>query len=224
MSLASISVKRYVFAAMLNLAIVMFGIVAYQDIGVERVPNIDFAKIQITTRLLGANPENVDVSVTNVLEGAVASIPAIDELVSTSSPGQSIITPSFDLGKDIDVAFNEVQAKVSEVLRLLPDQAEPPIITKTETSAFPVFWLTIIGNRTLQQLNQIARGVKKKLETVDGVGSIIIGGLRPRTIRVNLDLDQLTAFGKIRKRGRDIGTVQNSNDSSCHCPRDRESH
>ena len=109
MSLASISVKRYVFAAMLNLAIVMFGIVAYQDIGVERVPNIDFAKIQITTRLLGANPENVDVSVTNVLEGAVASIPAIDELVSTSSPGQSIITPSFDLGKDIDVAFNEVQ-------------------------------------------------------------------------------------------------------------------
>ncbi|MAF83544.1 MAG: acriflavin resistance protein [Chromatiales bacterium] len=195
MSLASISVKRYVFAAMLNLAIVLFGIVAYQDIGVERVPNIDFAKIQITTRLLGANPENIDVSITNVLEGAVASIPAIDELVSTSSPGQSVITPSFDLGKDIDIAFNEVQAKVSEVLRLLPDQADPPIITKTETSAFPVFWLTIIGNRTLQQLNQIARGVKKKLETVDGVGSIIVGGLRPRTIRINLDLDQLTAFG-----------------------------
>jgi len=195
MSLASISVKRYVFAAMLNLAIVLFGIVAYQEIGVERVPNIDFAKIQITTRLLGANPEIVDASITNIIEGAVASIPAMDSLISTSSPGQSVITPSFDLSKDIDVAFNEVQAKVSEVLRLLPDQADPPIITKTETSSFPVFWLTIIGNRTLQQLNQYARTVKKQLETVDGVGSVIVGGLRPRTIRVNLDLDRLTAFG-----------------------------
>jgi len=113
MSLASISVKRYVFAAMLNLAIVLFGIVAYQEIGVERVPNIDFAKIQITTRLLGANPEIVDASITNIIEGAVASIPAMDSLISTSSPGQSVITPSFDLSKDIDVAFNEVQAKVS---------------------------------------------------------------------------------------------------------------
>lgn len=195
MSLASISVKRYVFAAMLNLAIVLFGIVAYQEIGVERLPNIDFAKIQVTTRLLGANPEIIDASVTNVVEGAIASIPGMDNLVSTSSPGQSVITPSFDLGKNIDVAFNEVQAKVSEVLRLLPEQAEAPIITKTETSSFPVFWITIIGNRTLQQLNELARVVKKQLETVDGVGSIVIGGQRPRTIRISLDLDRLTAFG-----------------------------
>ena len=152
MSLASVSVRRYVFAAMLNLAIVLFGLVAYQEIGVERVPNIDLAKIQITTRLLGANPEVIDASITNVIEGAVASIPGMDNLISTSSPGQSVITPSFDLGKDIDVAFNEAQAKVSEILRQLPEQADPPILTKTETSAFPVFWLTIIGNRTLQHM------------------------------------------------------------------------
>ena len=176
MSLASVSVKRYVFAAMLNLAIVLFGIVAYDSIGVERVPNIDFAKIQVTTRLLGANPEVIDASVTNVLEGAIASVPGMDSLISTSSPGLSVITPSFDLGKDIDVAFNEVQAKVSEVLRRLPEQADPPTITKTETSAFPVFWLTITGNRTLQQLNQYAREVRKQLETVDGVGSVVVGG------------------------------------------------
>ena len=195
MSLASVSVKRYVFAAMLNLAIVIFGLVAYDSIGVERVPNIDLAKIQISTRLLGANPEVIDASITNVLEGAVASVPAMDNLISTSSPGLSVITPSFNLTKDIDVAFNEVQAKISEVIRQLPDQADPPVITKTETSSFPVFWLTIVGDRTLQQLNQYAQRVKKQLETVDGVGSIIVGGLRQRTIRVDLDLDRLTAFG-----------------------------
>jgi len=195
MTIASISVKRYVFAAMLNLAIVLFGIVAYQRIGIERVPNIDFAKIQVTTRLLGANPEVIDASITNVLEGAIASIPAMEHLVSTSSPGSSVITPSFDLSKNIDVAFNEVQAKVSEVVRRLPEQAEPPVITKTETSAFPVFWLTITGDRTIQQLNQYARAVKKQVETVDGVGAVIIGGQRARTIRIELDLDRLTAFG-----------------------------
>ena len=195
MNFAEISVKRYVFAAMLNLAIVLFGIVAYQSIGIERVPNIDFARVQVATNLNGANPEVIDASITNVLEGAVASIPAIDHLVSTSSPGISVITPSFELHKDIDIAFNEVQAKVSEVLRRLPEQAEPPTITKTETSSFPVFWISITGNRTVQQLNQIARAVKKQLETVDGVGAIVTGGQRARTIRIELDLQRMTAFG-----------------------------
>jgi HAE1 family hydrophobic/amphiphilic exporter-1 len=194
-SIVSVSVKRYVFAAMLNLAIVLFGIVAYQGIGVERVPNIDFARIQVTTSLQGASPEIIDASVTNIVEGAVASIPAMDHLVSTSSPGSSVITPSFELHKDIDIAFNEVQAKVSQILRQLPEQSDPPIITKTETSAFPVFWISLTGNRTVQQLNQIARSIKKQLETVDGVGSIVVGGQRARTIRVNLDLERLTAFG-----------------------------
>ena len=195
MNFAEISVKRYVFAAMLNMAIVLFGIVAYQSIGIERVPNIDFARVQVATNLNGANPEVIDASITNVLEGAVASIPAMDHLVSTSSPGISVITPSFELHKDIDIAFNEVQAKVSEVLRRLPEQAEPPTITKTETSSFPVFWISITGNRTVQQLNQIARAVKKQLETVDGVGAIVTGGQRARTIRIELDLQRMTAFG-----------------------------
>jgi HAE1 family hydrophobic/amphiphilic exporter-1 len=196
MSFASISVKRYVFAAMLNAAIVLFGVVAYQDIGIERVPNIDFARIQVWTRLPGANPEVVDTSITNVIEGAVSSIPAMDHLVSTSSPGQSVITPSFELQKDIDIAFNEVQAKVSQVLTQLPEQAETPVISKTETSSFPVFWVALTGNRTLQQLMQYSRTVvKKRLETIDGVGAVVIGGERTRTIRINLDFERMTAFG-----------------------------
>ena len=137
MSLAAVSVRRYVFAAMLNLLIVLFGIVAYDRIGVERLPNIDLAKVSVLTRLDGANPEVVDASVTNVIEGAISSVPGIDQLVSTTSAGQSIVTPTFQLGKDIDVAFNEVQSKVSQILRLLPEDAEVPVITKTETGSFP---------------------------------------------------------------------------------------
>jgi HAE1 family hydrophobic/amphiphilic exporter-1 len=195
-SLAAISVTRYVFAAMLNVLIVLFGIVAYDRIGVERLPNIDLANVSVTTRLDGANPEVVDASITNVIEGAISSVPGIDQLVSTTSAGQSIVTPTFKLGKDIDVAFNEVQSKVSQILRLLPEDAEVPVISKTETGSFPSFWVSISGDRTVQQLNQYIRTVvKKRLETVDGVGEVIIGGERTRTIRVNIDFERLAAYG-----------------------------
>ena len=178
MSLAAISVKRYVFAAMLNLLIVLFGIVAYDRIGVERLPNIDLAKVSVLTRLDGANPEVVDASITNVIEGAISSVPGIDQLVSTTSAGQSVVTPTFQLGKDIDVAFNEVQAKISQIQRLLPEDADVPVVSKTETGSFPSFWVSISGDRTIQQLNQYIRTVvKKRLETVDGVGEVIIGGV-----------------------------------------------
>ncbi len=196
MSLASVSVRRYVFAAMLNAVIVLFGIVAYLQIGVEHVPNIDFGSVTVTTRMEGANPDVIDASITNIVEGAVSSIPGMDHLRSRSQPGVSQITAAFNLDKDIDVAFNEVQAKVSQVVRLLPEQADAPVITKTDTSSFPVFWVTLTGNRTTQQLNQYARTVVKKvLETIDGVGDVQIGGERQRTIRVNLDFERMTAFG-----------------------------
>jgi HAE1 family hydrophobic/amphiphilic exporter-1 len=196
MSLASVSVRRYVFAAMLNAVIVLFGYVAYTRMGVERLPNIDLGTISVLTRLEGAGPEIVDASVTNVIEGAISSIPGIDQLVSTTSAGQSLVTPSFRIEKDIDIAFNEVQAKVSQVRGQLPEDADVPIISKADTSSFPSFWVSITGDRTIQQLNQYARTVvQKRLETVDGVGEVVIGGERQRTIRVELDFERLTAFG-----------------------------
>jgi HAE1 family hydrophobic/amphiphilic exporter-1 len=196
MSLAAVSVRRYVFAAMLNALIVLMGLVAYDRIGVERLPNIDLAKISVQTFLEGANPEIVDTGITNVIEGAISSVSGVDQLVSTTSAGQSTVTPTFQLGKDIDVAFNEVQAKVSRIQRNLPEDADPPIIDKTETGAFPSFWVSIYGDRTVQQLNQYIRTViKKRIETVDGVGEVVIGGDRERTIRVDLDFERLAAYG-----------------------------
>ncbi len=196
MSLARISVQRYVFAAMLNALIVLLGLVAYDRIGIERLPNIDLAKITVQTLLDGANPEIVDTSVTNIIEGAISSVSGVDQLESITSAGQSSVTPTFQLGKDIDVAFNEVQSKVSQVQRDLPEDVELPIISKSETGAFPSFWVSIYGNRTIQQLNQFIRTVvKKRLETVDGVGQVIIGGERERTIRVNLNFERLAAYG-----------------------------
>ena len=196
MKLAELSVRRHVLAFMASAVFVLFGLVAYDRIGVDRFPRVEFPVISITTVLPGANPDIVDASVTNIIETAVNSVPGIDNIQSRSSPSVSNVVLTFELSKDIDVAFTEVQAKVNQVLRQLPDDADPPVVLKVEVGASAVIWLALQGDRTTQQLNQYARQViKKRLETVQGVGQVLIGGERRRNIRVNLDLDRMAALG-----------------------------
>ncbi len=196
MTLPELSIRRHVLAIMLNAVLVLFGIIAYQRMGVDKLPYIEFPIISVQTTMRGANPDIVDSAVTNLLETAVNSVPGIENIASTSVPGISQINITFNLEKRIDVAFNEVQAKVSQVVRRLPRDADPPIVAKRETNASPIFWMSLGGDRTQQQLNLYAINViKKKLETIDGVGEVRIGGRRDRTIRVNVQPGKMAAFG-----------------------------
>ena len=196
MSLPEVSVRRFVFAIMINLVIVLFGLISANRISIDRSPDIDFSLISVTTILPGANPDVVDSSVTNIIESAVNSIPGIDDVRSRSAPGVSNVFIQFLLEKDLDIAFNEVQSKVGQINSQLPDDAETPIISKIETGEIPIIWLALRGNRTLQDLSVYAKNtVKRKLETINGVGSVVIGGEQERNIRVNLDFDRMSAFG-----------------------------
>jgi len=196
MSLPEVSVRRFVFAIMINLVIVLFGLISVNRISIDRSPDIDFSLISVTTILPGANPDVVDSSVTNIIESSVNSIPGIDDVRSRSAPGVSNVFIQFLLEKDLDVAFNEVQSKVGQINSQLPDDAETPIISKIETGEIPIIWLALRGNRTLQDLSVYAKNtVKRKLETINGVGSVVIGGEQERNIRVNLDFDRMSAFG-----------------------------
>ena len=196
MSLPEVSIRRFVFAIMINLVIVLFGLISANRISIDRSPDIDFSLISVTTILPGANPDVVDSSVTNIIESAVNSIPGIDDVRSRSAPGVSNVFIQFLLEKDLDIAFNEVQSKVGQINSQLPDDAETPIISKIETGEIPIIWLALRGNRTLQDLSVYAKNtVKRKLETINGVGSVVIGGEQERNIRVNLDFDRMSAFG-----------------------------
>jgi len=187
MTLPELSIKRHVLAWMLNAVLVLFGIISFGRIGMDRYPYIEFPVISVSTTLKGANPEIVDTSITNLIEGSVNSVPGIEHIQSTSSPGISVVAITFGLEKKVDVAFNEVQAKVNQVLRRLPKDVDPPVVAKVETNAQPIFWMALQGDRTQQQLNQYAINIlKKRLETIDGVGEVRIGGRRDRTIRANL--------------------------------------
>lgn len=195
MTLPELSIKRHVLAFMLSAVLVLFGIIAYQRMGMDKLPYIEFPTISVVTNMRGANPDVVDASITNLIETSVNGVPGIEHIQSTSSPGISSINITFSLEKRIDVAFNEVQAKVNQVLRRLPKDADPPIVAKVETNAQPVMWLALQGDRTQQQMNQYAINIlKKRLETIDGVGEVRIGGRRDRTIRVEIDPARLAAF------------------------------
>ncbi|BAN34026.1 acriflavin resistance protein [Sulfuricella denitrificans skB26] len=205
MTLPELSVKRHVLAFMLSAVLVLFGYISYQRIGMDRFPQIEFPVVSISTTLKGANPDIVDASITNVIETSINSVPGIEHIQSTSSPGVSVINITFGLDKRVDVAFNEVQAKVNQVLRRLPKDADPPVVAKVETNAMPIMWLALRGDRTQQQLNQYAVNIiKKRLETIDGVGEVRLGGRRDRTIRVNLLPAKMTAF---KVTAQDINTA-----------------
>ncbi len=196
MNLPELAIRRHVLTYMVNGLIVLFGIIAFFELGVARMPNVDIPLITITTVQPGGNPTVIDSSITNIIERKVNSIPGIDFVKSASTPSVSSVQLNFHLSKDIDVAFNEVQTKVNQILTELPADADPPVIAKVETDAQAVIWLHLQGNRTIQQLNMYGQNVlRRQLEKIDGVGDIFIGGLRERTLRVELQPDRLIAMG-----------------------------
>ena len=198
MTLPEFSIKRHVLAWMVSGVLVLFGIISYQRIATDRFPHIEFPIISISTTLKGANPDIVDASITSIIETAVNTTPGIEHIQSSSSPGVSVVTITFSLEKNIDVGFNEVQSKVNQVLRRLPDDADPPVVQKVETNVQPIMWLALRGDRTIQQLNLYGFNVlKKKLETINGVGEVRLGGRRDRTIRVNLLPERMAAYNLV---------------------------
>ena len=195
MTLPELSIRRHVLAVMLSAVLVLFGVIGYQQVGTDRIPNIDFPVITVIVTQQGADPDIIDASITSVVERAVNTVPGIDDISSTSTPGTSVVNITFDLEKDVDIAFNEVQAKVNEVRQELPEDAEAPIIRKVETDAQPIMWLAVQGDRTVQQLSVYARNtVRPQLENINGVGEVRLGGGLERNIRVEIDPDRLSAY------------------------------
>ncbi|CAM4435064.1 MAG: Multidrug resistance protein MdtB [Legionellaceae bacterium] len=195
MGLVSIFIKRPVLTVMLSAVLILFGLVSIERIGVDRYPKIDVPFVSIITTLVGASPNIIDSSITNIIESAVNSVPGINYISSSSLPGLSQVFIAFDLSKDVDIAFNEVQSKVNQILKQLPTDTDPPVVNKLEVGSQPILWLSLSGNRTLQQLNDYAsENLKKHLQNINGVGDVIIGGKRERTIRINVMPTQMAAL------------------------------
>jgi multidrug efflux pump subunit AcrB len=195
MTLSDLSIKNPVFAVMLSTAMIVFGYLGYRDMGISQFPEIDFPVVSITTYREQAAPETMDFDVTDFIEDAVSGVEGIDYIQSQSLEGVAVTTVFFRLSRDIDAAMQDVQNAVSAAMNRLPNDIDPPIISKINFNKFPVIWLSIHGHRPIQEINRFVDDhLKQQIETIPGCGGVMYGGLRPRNMRIWLDADKLQSF------------------------------
>src|SRR5215210_5170678 len=135
--LAAVCVERPIFAVMLIMAMVVVGAVSYGRLGIDRFPDVDLPIISVRTSLLGASPEEIESAVTRRIEDAVATVEGIDDIRSTSTESLSIVTLTFSLNRNIDVAAQDVRDAVATASSLLPRETKPPLIRKLDADASP---------------------------------------------------------------------------------------
>lgn len=195
--LAELCVKRPVFATVLSLVILVVGGVFYRQLGVDQFPKIDFPAVTVVTILPGAAPEDMETDISDKIEGAVNTISGIDELRSVSSEGVSTVVVQFLLEKDINVAAAEVQQKINSVLPELPKGIDPPIVQKFDPDSQPVLYIALrAAGKDVKEVTDIAdRVVRRRLESVSGVGQVTLIGARKRQINALVDPVKLKALG-----------------------------
>ena len=150
--LAKLCIKRPVFATMLILALVVSGIFSYFSLGVDRMPKIDAPMVTVTVIDPGASPEEVETEITKRIEDTVNSISGLNEISSTSSEGMARIRIEFDLSKDGNVAVQEVQNKINQIVNELPSGAEVPVISKMDPDASSVLQIAISAPRSTRDV------------------------------------------------------------------------
>ncbi|MBP1621992.1 MAG: acriflavin resistance protein [Acidobacteria bacterium] len=193
--LAKLCIKRPVFATMLILAFIVSGIFSYFSLGVDRMPKIDAPMVMVTVINAGASPEEVETEITKKIEDAVNSISGLDEIGSTSSEGMALIRIEFDLSKDGNVAAQEVQNKINQIVNELPSSAEVPVVSKMDLDATSVLQIAISAPRSTRDVTMIAdKLIKQRLENCDGVGQVKIQGGADREIHIIVNPERLRAY------------------------------
>jgi HAE1 family hydrophobic/amphiphilic exporter-1 len=195
MNLWDICIKRPVFTVMLVSAPIVLGAASYFRLGVDLFPNVDLPVVSITTTLRGASVEEMETQVTKPIEEIVNTVSGIDELRSTTKEGISQVVVQFVLAKSGDVAAQEIRDKISTILTRLPQGTDPPIVDKFDLDASPVMTIAVSGRRNFREVTEIAKKqIKEELETINGVGAVILVGGRQRAINVRVEPNKLLKY------------------------------
>ncbi|MBI4511290.1 MAG: efflux RND transporter permease subunit [Deltaproteobacteria bacterium] len=196
MKLTEACIRKPVLAWMIMAATVVFGGVAATRIGISQFPDVDFPTINISVGWEGAAPEAVEHEVVEPLEEAVYQVEGVQSVTSSARQGGASITVYLDLSRDVDLALQDVQAKVAQAQQRLPRDVDPPVISKTNPEDQPIMWVGLSGPFSRQLLSDTARYlVKEKLQTVPGVGEVMMGGYLERNVRAWLDATKLDEKG-----------------------------
>lgn len=195
MNLPQTCLQRPVFAVMLNLALIVFGLVSYTRLPVRELPNIDPPIVSVTTIYTGANAEVIETEITEPLEQEINNIAGIKAISSESRQDVSIITVEFELSVNVDIGAQDIRDRVSRVRGRLPPDAEESIIAKQDADAQEILWIALFSDRfSTLELSEIAeRQFKDRLQTIAGLGGINLGGEKRKAIRLRLDAGKMAA-------------------------------
>jgi hydrophobic/amphiphilic exporter-1 (mainly G- bacteria), HAE1 family len=211
MNLSKVFIERPVATTILVAAIVIFGLFAFRTLPVNELPNVDFPTIRVDAELRGANPEVMASTVATPLERQFSQIAGVETMNSVSSTGRTRITLQFSLERDIDSAAQDVQTAISQALRRLPADVDPPTLRKVNPADFTIIFLAVSATRLpLQQLHEFAEtNIAQRLSTVNGVAQVLVFGAQKYAVRVYVNPEALAKRGL----GLDkiVGAIQNAN-------------
>ena len=192
MNLTQVCVKKPVLAWMMMAATIVFGLVAASRIGISQYPDVDFPTVSVNVSWPGAAPEVVENDVVEGLEEALVQVEGLKTISSSCRSGGASITLEFDLSRNIELALQDVQAKVSQATRSLPRDLDPPTISKSNPEDQPIMMISLAGAVPPRVLAEyIQYSLKEKLQTIPGVGEIGLMGIQDRNVRVWLDATKL---------------------------------
>ncbi|MGQ9497478.1 MAG: efflux RND transporter permease subunit [Desulfotomaculales bacterium] len=196
MKVVELAVRRPVAVVMAVLAVILLGGVAFNRLAIDLLPRMNIPVAAVMTSYEGAGPQEVEQVVTQPIEEAVATVENVKRISSVSQPGTSMVMVTFNWGTDMDVATQDIRAKIDYVKQMLPRDVKSPMVLKYDPSMMPVAVYGLSGRQTEAELKHLAEKViKPRLERIEGVASAYIYGGREREIRVLLDPEKMEGYG-----------------------------
>ena len=198
MNMSRIFIERPVATSVLFVAIMFFGWLGFMSMPVNDLPNVDFPTITVTARLPGASPEIMGNTVALPLEREFSRIAGVDEMTSSSTSGNSRITLTFSLSRDIDAAAQDVQTAISQAIRRLPSEMpEPPTLRKLNPADAPVLILGVSSKQVpMAKLDEFVDShIAQRFSTVNGVAQVLVFGSQKYAVRIFVDPNALARRG-----------------------------
>ncbi|MBL7082995.1 MAG: efflux RND transporter permease subunit, partial [Candidatus Aminicenantes bacterium] len=222
MKISQFSVYHPIFTVMIFLIVIILGLVSFTRLPIDLMPDITYPTLSLSTSYGNASPEEMEEIITRPIEEALAAVPGVEEISSTSSEGSSRVRVSFAWGTDLEEASNDIRDRLDRIIRSLPEDLERPRLRKFDPASFPILIMGASSDLdSIQTRRIIDDQIKYRIERVPGVASLDVWGGLEREIHVNLEPDKIKALGlpldlilnKIRSENVDVpaGTIERGN-------------
>jgi len=196
MKLPEISVNRRVTTAMIAMILVVVGAISFSRLGLDYFPDLDFPTVSVITTYRGASPEDIENSITRLVEQTVGSVSRVKKVSSTTTEGVSIVQVEFEWGTNLDFAAQDLRDQIGLYRSYLPKGARDPLVVKFSLSQIPIIFWGITGNRSNAELKKLVEDeVARRLERIDGVAAAQVFSMETREILVDVDKNALQALG-----------------------------